>query len=105
MRIGVFGATGCVGKGVLKVLEREKFQVTAFYRNPVKARELQDFQSEKFKISRLDLEDPEALDEACEECDLLINCAGPSDEIKDRIAVRCIEKGKKYLQKSLRNKR
>lgn len=97
MRIGVFGATGRVGKGVLKVLEREKFQVTAFYRNPVKARELQDFQSEKFKISRLDLEDSEALDEACEECDLLINCAGPSDEIKDRIAVRCIEKGKKYL--------
>ncbi len=97
MRIGVFGATGRVGRGALKALSREEFQVTAFCRNSEKATRQPELTSENFRISQMDLSDPDALDEACEECDLLINCAGPASEILDRIAVKCMEKGKTYV--------
>lgn len=98
MQVGVLGATGRVAKGVLKVLDRKGVQVMAFYRNPEKASEmLREFQSERIRFVRLDLEDSEALEKACGECELLINCAGPASEIMDRIAVCCLKKAKRYV--------
>lgn len=97
MRIGVFGATGEVGKGVLKVLAQEKYQVTAYYRTPRKAYELKRIYYPKIDFEQIDLQRMESIELACEKCDILINCAGPASEILDRIACVCIQKRKLYV--------
>lgn len=97
MRIGVFGATGEVGKGVLKVLAQEKYQVIAYYRTPRKAYELKRIYYPKIDFEQIDLQRMESIELACEKCDILINCAGPASEILDRIACVCIQKRKLYV--------
>lgn len=108
MRIGVIGATGHVGAGALRALEKENHDVTAFYYTPEKAELLKKQFPGKIRYEYLDVQDELLLSETCEKCDILINCAGPSSKLQDSIAICCVRAGKMYIDvaggKNLRHK-
>lgn len=84
LRIGVVGASGAVGHAALKYLQaQERFQLRGGYRS----RAPQDSgASEALSWQAVDVEDPTSLTRFCEGCDIVLNTAGPSSRLGDRVA-------------------
>ena len=100
MKIGVLGATGHVGKGALRVLDKTDHKISAYYHSPQKAEVMKAEFSDKVIFKHIDIYDEELLNGACGECDMIINCTGPSGKIMNRIAVLCMKENKIYIDVS-----
>jgi saccharopine dehydrogenase (NAD+, L-lysine-forming) len=101
MRIGVIGATGKAGRGVIDILgkETEHFIVLGGRKEEV-LDQLARTLNGQVKVMYVDVYEEKTLLSFCEECDALINCAGPSSKILGRIAKACIEKNCLYVDTS-----
>lgn len=72
MKIAVFGATGGIGKLVVKHALKEGFEVVAFARNPEKI----NISNEKLKILKGELYEYEKIENCILGCDVVINALG-----------------------------
>lgn len=87
MHILVTGATGFIGRHVVKELLSKAYHVEVLTRNPDKAREL--FQAEDIKVHTFDISSSSVLPEF-KRIDLLIHCAW--DQVTDHDAIEHVEK-------------
>jgi uncharacterized protein YsxB (DUF464 family) len=78
-RIGVLGGTGEIGKRIVKILE-DKYTILGSYRTNKPGKEI------KSEFIQLDISDTENLRKFCEQCDVIVNCAGASFINGERIA-------------------
>lgn len=78
--IGVVGSSGKVGEALSEILS-EKYKVLGGQRHPKKT-----IENENFSYQYLDIFDDSSLEDFCSKCSIIVNCAGPSYVIKNRIA-------------------
>lgn len=87
MTYGIIGSTGHIGRHVSEILEKKGYRI-------LKAgRSLKNSDKER----QLDINDKENLRQFISECNLVINCAGPSTFISEKILTECILLGKNYI--------
>ena len=74
MKVIVFGATGGIGKQVVKIALEKGYDVVAYVRNPSKI----DFKDDKLSIVKGEITDFVEIKKAIQGCDAVINCIGLS---------------------------
>jgi hypothetical protein len=85
-RVGVVGATGRVGMAVLRDLNRLNIDVVAAGRSRDRvAAALGSLGDSNAQPVELDLFDAARLEDFCRDVELVINCAGPSGVVLDRV--------------------
>lgn len=70
-RIGVLGGTGEIGKRTVNILKREYSVLASYY---TRYRESE----QNCLFSKIDISDSEQIARFCEQCDVIVNCAGAS---------------------------
>ena len=88
--IGVIGSSGMIGRVVSEILS-DKYHVIGGQRHKANV-----INNDNFTYCFLDINDENSVREFCNDCDVVVNCAGPSYVIKDSIARHC----KKYVDLS-----
>lgn len=90
--IGVVGCSGFIGK---KVCERlvKKYNV----RGGCRRKENNCMVNNRFSLRTVDVYDIKSLDEFCRGCSMVINCAGPTYKIGERVAVAAKKVGADYI--------
>lgn len=97
-RIAVLGASGGIGRSVSQWLALFGHRLRLGARQPVTLEQLaQQINAEAFS---LDLYQQDALAAFCHGCDLVVNCAGPSYQVLDRVALSAAHAGAHYIDVS-----
>lgn len=98
-RIGVIGASGVVGRaavGALRGLGLTSLRLGS--RRPEMIAEIAAADlSGQTEVIRVDADDPLSAERFCDRCDVVLNCAGPSYLILDRIASAALAVGADYV--------
>lgn len=95
-QIGVVGASGAVGRVAVRLLAE-------FWNGPIRitvgrSGGFPDLPAGKtFERRRVDIDDASALKEFCRDCAVILNCAGPSYRILDRVARAAFDAGADYI--------
>ena len=85
--IGVVGAYGATGRIVTQALSSQnEYPLVLIGRNEASLRELAAASNGRARVAVADVMDESSLVEACRGCRVIVNCAGPSSIILDRIA-------------------
>lgn len=97
--IGIVGGYGRVGEETARhLIEKTEYDVVVAGRNPEKAAETAaKLGGRRLSGEAVDINDRDMLDAFCRGCDLVINCAGPSWCILDRIAAAALRQGVHYV--------
>ncbi|GIQ70289.1 NAD-dependent epimerase/dehydratase family protein [Xylanibacillus composti] len=99
--IGILGASGQVGRGAVEtMLGSAEFPIVLGGRNPEKLREQYRRAEPRAVFMHVDVYDSESLRRFTGSCDVVINCAGPSKQVLDRVASACLEHGVHYVDVS-----
>ncbi|WP_017589677.1 saccharopine dehydrogenase NADP-binding domain-containing protein [Nocardiopsis ganjiahuensis] len=96
--IGVVGASGAVGRHAahaLRSLSRGRLVLGARRAGPLRA--LADELGGPVEAVSVDVDSAESLEAFCHRCDVVLNCAGPSYRILDRVAVAALAAGADYV--------
>ncbi len=98
-RIGVLGGYGAVGRLLLERLHADGMgTLVVGGRRPQAAVALiEDRLAGAAEFAMVDLDDTAALSRFCAGCDVVVNCAGPSHRILDRVAREAIAAGACYV--------
>ncbi|MDS9873478.1 hypothetical protein ABH911_005552 [Pseudomonas protegens] len=94
--MGLVGAYGSVGRQVAQLLAG-KVALRLGGRDPRQAEQLNQQLGARAEVRALDLWEPQSLADFCAGCSLVINCAGPSYRILDRVARAALAAGADYL--------
>lgn len=97
-RIAVLGATGGIGRDVAQWLAQSGYRLRVGARQPVTLRQLA--QRLDAEACAFDLYQQDALAAFCRGCALVVNCAGPSYQVLDRVAVSAARAGAHYIDVS-----
>jgi hypothetical protein len=97
--IGVAGAGGAVGTAAVRELYRlSDWQERLAGRDVNRIRPLaQASPNSRATVATVDLRDPDQLDEFCRGCQIVLNCAGPSAQIRDSVALAALKWGAHYV--------
>lgn len=94
--IAIIGGAGNVGNGaVTYLLKNTDFQIVVGYFS--KKPHIPQIYKERVKLKKVNVYDNKELCAFCEDVSVIVNCAGPSSEIQERIVQRCIEKDLPYV--------
>ena len=96
--IGVVGASGAVGRHAahaLRSLSHARLILGARRIDPLRA--LADELGGPVETAPVDVDSPESLEAFCHRCDVVLNCAGPSYRILDRVAEAALAAGADYV--------
>ena len=96
MPVAIYGATGRTGRMVVSELEREQVECVVGGR---RAEALQELASMPHVAAAraADAEDPAALGELLEGCEVLVNCAGPSSMLAEPLLRAALDAGVHYV--------
>jgi saccharopine dehydrogenase (NAD+, L-lysine forming) len=97
-RIAIIGAYGAIGKVVSHDLyAHTQAPLIVAGRDRDRAQVLAAELGERASARHVDLYDAESLDALCQECDLLVNCAGPSHYVRDRVVRAAVAQGRHFV--------
>lgn len=98
MTIGILGGYGQTGRhAVAHLLANTTHTILIGGRSEDSARSLCSKSGDRVRMQKTDIFDPLSLDAFCGSCDLVINCAGPSALIFDRVARATLRRGIHYI--------
>lgn len=95
--IGILGATGLVGKGVLSALESKKYTILIGARNLEKLKQIKSKSQGNIEITSIDVLDAKQVEKFCSQCKIIINCTSPASVIGTRILEECVNQGIDYI--------
>ncbi|MCI1694816.1 saccharopine dehydrogenase family protein [Aneurinibacillus aneurinilyticus] len=99
--IGILGATGYVGRAAVQtILSFTNHHLLLGGRNQEKLCKLFPMIESRADYLQVDIYNRELLYHFCGKCDIVVNCAGPSKQMLDRVASACIEQGVHYVDVS-----
>lgn len=90
--IGVLGCGGAVGSVASNFLQ-QTYRIRGGQRHPPE----KSSEKNSFEWMKMDLYNSESLSDFCAGCDVILNCAGPSYRIGDRVALAANEAGASYV--------
>ncbi|MGW8437377.1 saccharopine dehydrogenase NADP-binding domain-containing protein, partial [Nocardiopsis sp. NPDC055879] len=96
--IGVVGASGAVGRHAahaLRSLGHGRLVLGARRTDPLNT--LAEELGGPVEVVPVDVDSAESLEAFCHRCDVVLNCAGPSYRILDRVAVAALATGADYV--------
>jgi hypothetical protein len=94
----LFGSTGAVGASCLDVLTRRgDVSLLLAGRDEARLRNIASDIQADIEIARLDVTDTSAVTAAVTQCDVVINCAGPSQRLSAAVAGAAIAAGVPYV--------
>lgn len=93
-RAGIIGAGGNAGKGAVSILKNSGGILLK-----LGCRRIEKLAggTENVELCRVDIFQQEELEAFVKDCDYVINCAGPSWKVKDRVARSCFRQGAVYI--------
>ncbi len=98
MRIAIIGGYGAIGAVVATELhERTSAQLVIAGRDKTRARHAAAALGERASGRHTDVFDSESLAGLCRECDLIVNCAGPSHYVRDRVVRAAVAAGRHFV--------
>ena len=93
-KIGIIGASGAVGCTAASQLIKDGYSCVVTYRS----REITDpYIREHAACIKLDIDNEEALKAFCRSCSTILNCAGPSYIIGNKVAYAALKAGCNYI--------
>ena len=92
-RIGILGGTGAIGSRTVEILKESYPLLISYYSRP-KASE------RNCKYVRVDIAKKEEIERFCQECDIIVNCAGASYLNGEKVARIAGQLGKPYIDPS-----
>jgi hypothetical protein len=97
--VGILGAFGAVGRRVAHRLQASSMlRLRLGARDPDAVRQMiQDPLYGYAECMQTDIGDPASLASFCESCQVVVNCAGPSFRIMDRVALPALAAGADYV--------
>jgi hypothetical protein len=97
--IGIVGCYGSVGRAVARQLYQwQRGQLRLGGRRQERVRHLVEHEfSGLGEAYTVDIDDPDSLAQFCAECQVVVNCAGPSWRIQDKVARIALESGADYV--------
>ena len=96
--IGIVGGYGSVGRYLAEsLMEKTAHSILIGGRDAGKAEALAGELGNRAHWMRLDIEDRHSLDAFCCRCELVINCAGPSRLILDKVALAALRSNAHYI--------
>lgn len=97
--IGILGASGSVGRGVLQAFSRDQcdFLLLLGVRNIELLKELIPKERFNTEIREVDVKDKKALEEFCAQCSIVINCTAPASTIGTVVVEECIRQEISYI--------
>lgn len=99
--IGIIGGYGRVGLECTKcLLETTVYNIIIGGRNKEKWEDLRKNMERRVSMQVVDVYDQYSLDNFCCKCDIVINCAGPSERIFDRVALAAMRHNIHYVDPS-----
>lgn len=99
--IGILGVSGRVGRAAVKtLLPLREYKLILGSRNQEKTRKVFPELETGVDCRPVDIYNKDLLEDFCRRCDLVVNCAGPSRQILDRVAAAAIEQGAHYVDVS-----
>ncbi len=98
-KIGIVGGYGRVGEETARhLIANTGHDIVVAGRDPEKAdKTARKLGGRRISGEAVDINDRDMLDAFCKGCDLVINCAGPSWRILDRIAAAALRQGVHYV--------
>jgi hypothetical protein len=94
----LFGSTGAVGAGCLDVLaKRGDVSLLIAGRDEARLRDVASAVPADVEVARLDVTDVVAVTAAVRHCDVVVNCAGPSQRLSAEVAGAVIAAGVPYV--------
>jgi short subunit dehydrogenase-like uncharacterized protein len=97
-RIGIVGAYGATGAVVARTFAAQRSRpLLLIGRNTQKLDELAGSITGDVATASIDVMDERALVDACRDCQVVINCAGPASVILDRVGHAALEAGAHYV--------
>lgn len=99
--VGVLGASGSVGfEAVKNLFEHTDYKIFLGARNIDKMNKMFSWIGARGKVFKVDIFNQKELRAFCTNCDLIINCAGPSKKILDTICIASIKSNCHYVDVS-----
>ena len=97
--VGIIGGHGCVGiEAVTYLFNKVSKKLVVGGRNADNAREvLKDHGLPDIQVQQVDIFNDQQLREFCSKCRIVINCAGPSYQVEDRVAKIAAETATNFL--------
>ena len=95
--IVLYGATGYTGRLVTDELVRRGLDFALAGRNPEKLARLSEERGEGAPVRTAQVDDPRSLRAMLEDCDVVINCAGPFSLYGEPVVEAAVETGTHYL--------
>lgn len=99
--IGITGGYGSVGCRLTReLIATTSYSVLIGGRDACRARELACELGERAFWQQVDVENQKSLDVFCAGCELVVNCAGPSRDVRDKVALSALRGSAHYLDAS-----
>lgn len=96
--VGIIGGYGRIGAFVVKELfETTNSHITVAGRDLEKAKNISESLGTRVSIRYVDVFQSDTLDTICQDCGIIINCAGPSTVILVRVANACLRHNCHYI--------
>lgn len=97
-RIGIVGGYGRVGlEAAQYLIKTTDYDIVIGGRSIRKADETATNLGARVSARMMDINDQSALDAFCRRCDIVINCAGPSAVVRDRVAQAAMRESVHYI--------
>ncbi len=97
-RVGIIGGYGRVGQEAAKcLLYTTDYNIIIGGRNNKIAEATAESMGPRFSSQVVDVYNQHSLDSFCRRCDIVINCAGPSRRILDKVALSALREGVHYV--------
>lgn len=96
--VGVIGAYGATGEPLVRELaERTDARLLLGGRREARAQDLAGRLGGSHRATRVDVFDRRSLDSFCADVDVVVNCAGPSQFVGDRVARAAVNAGRQVI--------
>lgn len=95
--IGILGATGMVGKGVLSALDKKGYSLLIGSRNADNMELLKSQSHGYIESMRTDVFNSEQIEAFCSKCKVVINCTAPASVVGSRVIQECVKQGNDYI--------
>lgn len=92
-RVGVLGGTGEIGKRIVNILRNEYSLISSYYTRYQES-------EENCVFTKIDISDSEEIKHFCEQCDIIVNCAGASYLNGEKVARIATERHIPYIDPS-----
>jgi len=98
--VGILGGSGVVGRSLVRLAQTRRDIALRLGARTLEPLSEASAGATAVEIRQVDVMDPNGLRSFCEGCGVVVNCAGPSYQVQDRVAQAALSVGSSYIDVS-----